>query len=69
MVTNQTGKRLMPSKTKAQVWLDGLNSLRLTVKEAIEMIPYSPEVAIAMLEAAHENTNPILLEQNCGCSK
>lgn len=57
----------MPKKTKAQVWLEGLNSLRAVVKEAIEMVEYDRQTAVAMLEAAYENTNPILLEQNCGC--
>lgn len=59
----------MARKTKAQVWLEGLNSLRDVVKEAVELIHEQPEAAEAMLLAAFDNTNPILLEQNCGCSK
>lgn len=54
-------------KTKAQVFLEGLNSLRTVVKEAIEMAEYDGETAIAMLEAAYDETNPILLEKDCGC--
>lgn len=59
----------MPRKkvTKAEVFLDGLNSLRLSVKEAIEMIGIENNVAISILEAAYDNTNPILLEKDCGC--
>lgn len=57
----------MPKQTKAQVWLEGLNSLRLAVREALEMIDVDKEVAASILEASYENTNPILLEQNCGC--
>jgi hypothetical protein len=59
----------MAKKTKAEVWLEGLNSLRLTVKEAIEMIHTDPHIAEAILQASYDETNPILLEQNCGCGK
>lgn len=59
----------MAKKTKAQVWLEGLTSLRAVVKEAIEMAEYDPQTTQAMLQAAYDETNPILLEQNCGCGK
>jgi hypothetical protein len=61
---------MKPKKqTKAAVFLEGLNSLRLSVKEAKELIGIENNVAISILDAAYENTNPILLEKNCGCGK
>lgn len=48
-----------------------IHSLRLSIKEALELISNVDDMrvgqAAAILEAAHEYTDPKLLDKDCGC--
>lgn len=48
-----------------------IHSLRLSIKEAIELLEYEyhpgSAAAVAILQAAYDYTDPKILDKDCGC--